>query len=428
MSLMSMLVVAAVLSAIIVTLWSRFRSSRAHAPAETGGASLSATCRHTLAYISGGKLFCLAPGRDLREVQSPYVQTVMDRMERSRQRDGWKEGTAFAFSHTGRNRHQAADGLQMQATAAQFLDADRMLYFLKDDSFGGLFEQNLVDGTEKRLVHKQNLVLEDLRLSPDGARLLCAQHARNGAANVAMMDADGSRYLEVTGGDTEDTAPCWVPGQPELVMFQSAGLARNPQGFVVARGPASIQIANTSKGSLATVLESPRHDYLQPRVAADGTLYCIRRPYEAPHYGPRNLIVDAAMFPFRLLRALFHYLNFFSMMYTRKPLTSANGPAVQADIKNILLQGRRIDAEKALRNERPVHGVPSLVPSSWQLVSRSRQGDERVLATNVASYDIGADGTIVYSNGRGVFVLGQDGSAGLALRDELVAEVFAASA
>ena len=40
----------------------------------------------------------------------------------------------------------------------------------------------------------------------------------------------------------------------------------------------------------------------------------------------------------------------------------------------------------------------------------------------------GPDGTIVYSNGRGVFVLGQDGSAALALKDELIAEVFAASA
>jgi hypothetical protein len=83
-----------------------------------------------------------------------------------------------------------------------------------------------------------------------------------------------------------------------------------------------------------------------------------------------------------LLRAVFHYLNFFSLMYTRKPLTSASGPAMQADIKSILLQGRRIDAQKALGSEQPVQGAPSLVPNSWELVSRSREGVERILATS----------------------------------------------
>jgi hypothetical protein len=50
-----------------------------------------------------------------------------------------------------------------------------------------------------------------------------------------------------------------------------------------------------------------------------------------------------------------------------------------------------------------------------------------VLATNVASYDISPDGTIVYSNGRGVFVLKQDGSSSLAITDQLVGEVVAAA-
>jgi hypothetical protein len=75
-----------------------------------------------------------------------------------------------------------------------------------------------------------------------------------------------------------------------------------------------------------------------------------------------------------------------------------------------------------------VQGVPSLVPNSWELVSRNRDGDERVLATNVATYDVGADGTIIYSNGRGVFMLGQDCAPRLAVTGDLVADVVAAGA
>jgi hypothetical protein len=72
-----------------------------------------------------------------------------------------------------------------------------------------------------------------------------------------------------------------------------------------------------------------------------------------------------------------------------------------------------------------VQGVPSLVPRTWELVSRDPRGEERVLATNVASYDMAADGTVVSSNGRGVFVLEPGGAPRLALTEPLVGEVFA---
>jgi hypothetical protein len=63
------------------------------------------------------------------------------------------------------------------------------------------------------------------------------------------------------------------------------------------------------------------------------------------------------------------------------------------------------------------------VPRSWELVSRNRQGQETVLATNVASYDLMADGSIIYSNGRAVFMLGQGGQTTLILKEDLVGDV-----
>src|SRR5881397_3078993 len=233
--------------------------------------------RHGLAFISNRKLFYQAPGQELRELQSPHVRTVMDRMQRHQQLHGWKEGTAFGRSFTGRDRHVSTDAVGIQATSVQFAAHDRVLYFLRDDSFGGLFEYDLVLDAEKRLLHKQYLSVEDLRIHPDGHRLLGAQHARNGAANIVVMDADGSNYRELTSGDTVDTAPAWVPGQADAVLFQSSGLARNPAGYVLAQGPASIQMADTATGSLTVILEDPRLDFLQPRVGANGFLYFIRR-------------------------------------------------------------------------------------------------------------------------------------------------------
>jgi hypothetical protein len=388
----------------------------------------AAHAEHPFAFLSNGLLFYRERGGKVRQLHSPYAQESVDRRERARARHSWKQGTSFGIAAGGGMRNFEMADAPVLVTSAAFEASGNLLYFLKDDNVGGLFRRDAASGNEVRVVLRQNFHLGDLSLSPDGTSLAASAQQSDGAANIALLSNEGSNYREVTGGDTVDSAPAWIPGAPNRLLFQSAGLARNEQGYVVAQGPTSIQMLDMESRSVESILENPSFDYLKPRVSPTGNLLFIRRPFEAPRYGMGSILADTLLFPIRLLRAVFHYLNFFSLMYTRKPLTSASGPAMQADIKNILLQGRRIDAQKALSSERPVQGVPSLVPNSWELVSRSREGVERILATNVASYDIGSEGTIVYSNGRGVFVLEQDGSPRLAATDELIADVVAAIA
>lgn len=421
MHLLFVLVLAALVVLLILSLRPRgAAASEPVSPASVAGAP-------PVAFVSRGKLFHWdAKQAAVREIQSPYIQGVMDRLERSRRLHGWKEGTSFgaAFSRGG-PRDASSAAQPIQATSVQFTGPERVLYFLRDDNVGGLFEQNLADGSERRVVHKQHLSFEDLRLSPDGTQLLCAQHAGNGTANIALMTVEGGDYRELTGGDTVDTAPSWIPGDPDRVVFQSAGLARDPGGFAIAQGPSSIQMAHLKEGTLTPVREDAGSDFLHPRVAPDGGLYFIQRPYEPPRYGTGQALLDALLFPFRLLRAVFHWLNFFSLMYTRKPLTTASGPAMQGDLKDILLKGKRIDAEEMLRKGKLVGGVPSLVPASWVLVRRDRSGSEQVLARHVCSFDIAADGTVLFSNGCGVFALSGDAtkSPRVLLRDQLIADV-----
>jgi hypothetical protein len=416
------LLVAAVVGYLV------YRTFFAPGTAPAAPAAPAGRTERGFAFLSNGLVFYRERGGELKELHSPYAQETIDRRERARERHGWKQGTSFGIAAGGNLRSFEAGERPLMATSAAFEPNGDLLYFLKDEGAGGLFRRVAASGNELRVLHRQNLHLSDLAPSPDGSMLAASSQQATGVANIVLLNSDGGKYRPVTGGDTVDAAPAWIPSAPNRLLFQSSGLARNEQGYIVAQGHGSIQILDMESGSVTPMLENPRFDYLKPRVAPSGDLLFIRRPYEAPRYGTATFFMDILLFPFRLLRAVFHWLNFFSLMYTRKPLTSASGPALQADLKNILLQGRRIDAEKALRSERPVHGVPSLVPSSWELVSRTREGAERVLATNVVSFDVSPDGKILYSNGRGVFVLGQDGSAALALKDELVAEVFAASA
>lgn len=422
---MHLLLFAVVAAVLVWLLLQRRRDDSTGQGQSQGWGGGGASAGQRLAFVARGKLFYADAGEAPREVHSPYVQATMDRLERARERHAWKEGTAFGISAMGRARQAAGSEVVLQASSVQFAPNGRLVYFLRDRAMGGLFEQDLANGNERRLLHRQNLLLDDLRLSADGQQLLCCQQNGNGSASIVCMTVEGDDYRELTGGDTVDTAPCWVPGTTDQLVFQSAGIARGPEGHMLALGPASIQLLNTSTGALSTIFESSSSDFLQPRVDPDGNLLFIRRPYEGQRYGPSAALTDTLLFPFRILRTLFHYLNFVSLMYSRKPLSSATGPQAEADLKDILVKGRRIDAESALRSGRRVQGVPSLVPANWELVWRNRAGQERVLAQHVASFDLTADGNVLYSNGYGVFRLPREGAPQVVLRDRLIAEVVA---
>lgn len=158
-------------------------------------------------------------------------------------------------------------------------------------------------------------------------------------------------------------------------------------------------------------------------MSSVGDLYFIKRPYEPPHTTVGNLLLDTLMFPFRLLRAVFHYLNFFSMMYSKKPLTSAGGPRINEDAKTLILRGKRIETEKALKKLQPIQGAPSLVPQTWQLVRCKQNGEQTIIATHVASYCINNDDHIIYSNGCGVFYVNGQLSIKVA-QENLIEEVY----
>ncbi|WP_342118092.1 hypothetical protein [Pseudoduganella sp. OTU4001] len=375
-------------------------------------------------WVVNGKLFVQGAYGTVQEITSPYAQQAMDRAERSLEKNAWKKDTAFGVAAYGNYRDFERGADPILISSARFCGAGKLLYFQSDQGMGGLFSYDVASGHEERLLHRQQLRLADLSLSPSGETIYCTVQGRGGASHIATMGVAGDGLRELSGGDTIDSAPTAVPGEEGLVIYQSAGIARDQQGGWAATGHVTLQELNTATGRVTPVLEDPRYDFLSPRVAADGALFFIRRPYEPPQYNAGNVVLDTLLFPFRLLRAVFHYLNFFSLMYSRKPLTGAGGAPMQADLKNIVLQGKRIDAERALRKEASIGGIPSLVPSSWQLVRRTRSGAEAVVASNVSSFDITPNGTIVYSNGRGLFALDAQGRSTLVSQGDLVGTVL----
>src|SRR5215208_3367623 len=289
-----------------------------------------------LAYIAEGKLYTQTPGTAARLIESPFVQGILDRVERDRERSEWKsQGMGWNFSASMRGP-MGDMGLPADRRRIRFSgvtsagDSKQLLYSLDTDHVGGLFQYELGDGIERRLYHRQQLRINDVCRHRGDGTLLFSMLAEDGTAHIGMMGAEGKGFKSITAGDAVDEAPSWVVGEEtaKTVVFQSAGVGRDQGGFRSGLSTYAIMKLEIESGKMETLIEEDNSDVLLPKLTADGTLWFIRRPYEpmGASISPWKLALDMLLFPIRLAGAIVHFFNFFSLMFQRKPLISSGGP------------------------------------------------------------------------------------------------------
>jgi hypothetical protein len=369
----------------------------------------------TIAYLAGGRLHLKTGDGPARTVESRFGQAVVDRALQIDQRHSWKaQGRGAQFMSRGMlwGAEADRDGLRVAVTSlSRGREAGEVLYALESRDIAGVFAVAAGGAEERRLFHGNDRRVRHLAADAGRGLIACsvAHDTRNAA--IAVMAADGSDLTEVTEGDSVDQAPSWVPGTGRHLVFQSAGIGRDKAGAFQSLGPFAVKRLDLDGGEVTTLLEDPAHDMLGPRIAADGSLLCIRRPYKS-RSGTSFLAAtaDFVLFPARLLHALFQWLNFFTARYSGRPLTTAGGPKREgADIKQMMVWGNLIDAEQAARESAGRGGdSPDLVPSSWQLMRRGSDGRMQTLASGVLSFDVDDDGAVVYTNGTAVYLIGQE--------------------
>jgi hypothetical protein len=381
------------------------------------------------AYLAQGKLHLKMGDAPVRTVESQFGNSVRQRAQEMQQRHSWKtQGRGAQFMRGGVLWGAAdADPALMPIRISGLscgCQTGELLYSLDTPEIAGLFVVRDAGQHEQRLFHTADYRVGHVTAHPEGKKIACSFTHRGGTSSIAIMNEDGSEMAEATQGDTIDMAPAWVPGNQHELVFQSAGLARNRAGALVGRGPFAVHRLNLNSGELTTIAENSTADLLGPRVASDGTLYYIKRPYRGPNakVGIAQSALDFVLFPFRLLYALFQYLNFFTMSYTGKSLTSAGGAAREADVRQMMVWGNLIDAQKVRsRGEE----TPSLVPKNWELVRQQPDGATEIIAKGVLSFDLYDDGGVLYSNGSAVYRLGPDAKTERLAKDSLIEQVVA---
>jgi len=362
-------------------------------------------------------------------VESEFERAVRERAASIERRHAWKTQGRGAMFTSGvwagpANSRNVVPVILTGLTAGL---GGTLLYSMETDAVSGIF---LLDaaGTERRLFHTADFRIRHAALHPAGAMLAAtAFHRDDMRSNIAVLPVDGTDFSEVTEGDSFDQVPQWVPGAERRIVFQSAGVGRDTAGRFAGLGPFAIQTLDLDSGELDVVESQPGRDLLQPRQTADATLYYIRTPYETGTHAASlaGSFMDAALFPFRMARAVFQYFNIFSMMYTGKPLVTGRG-AVQRrmDPRQLFIQGNLANA-MAPELEDDAQG---LVPSSWELVRRRPGGQTEVIATRVLAFDLAGDGSVLYSDGATITRLGPDGRSQSVLQAELIERVVALQA
>lgn len=392
-----------------------------------------------LAYLAEGKLYLRdgAQGAAARLIESPFVQQQLDRAAQTRQRHEWKSDNnmlwgGFSSSPVGRVAG-AIDGdhrLVRMTALSRGPAASQILYALQSGTVGGLFVWDDADRSERRIFHRNQFAARDLSVHPESGKLAMSVMSDAGTSNIATMDAAGKGLREITEGDSTDEAPSWIPpaacGGREALVYQSAGVGRNAMGAPVGKSPYAVLRLDFDRGDVETLLEDEQTDFLLPKVAENGDLYYIRRPYQAgtAPASPLKVLLDIVLFPFRLVMAFVHFFDWFSMVFRRKPLLTASGPKKEADSRYMMLWGKLVDAEKAMNKGSGKADRP-LLPADWELVRQSRDGQQKVLATNVGSYDLCSDGSIVFTDGSGVYRIDETGASTRLCSGKLIERVIA---
>jgi hypothetical protein len=380
----------------------------------------------TIAYLAQGQIRVKAGNEAPRTIESSYGNSIREKAVRAQQRNSWKsgsnDGSPFSRALWGKAAVAGQDIPLVITSICSACEAGNLIYSLESDSLCALLEVSGLGAEERRLWNDNRTQLRHVSISRATGNLVFSVLHQNGTANIGVKIAGEGGYKELTEGDSFDTAPRWVPGQETKIVFQSAGVGRNERGQFAALGPFSLQQLDTETGEMTTLLEDPHFDYLAPQMLADDRLLYIRRPWSGQRsVNPFHLLKDAVLFPFRLLYAVFQFLNFFSAMFTGRKLTSAGGPKGQdMDMKQMMIWGNLVRAQAPARAEEGA----DLVPKSWELQCRTANGETKTLAGGVLAYDTNAEGGVICTNGNAMFLLSPDGRKKHILNERMIQQVF----
>lgn len=366
-------------------------------------------------FISDGRLFANT-GDESVEITSKFAQEKAEYSQREHSMRGWKGddvpgGDPYLSSNVIWGRQAYIRPFRKFRFKNVMVKNENTIYYLiTNDYVTGLFQYNIPENEELRLFHKREFQELGMDYSPSLDKFVAAMVNEDLSADVELLDNQAGYERSLTSGDSRDSNACFSKSNPENVLYQTAGIGRNEQGFLWGYGPEAVNKVNIHSGEITTLLADEKYDYLSPKDDRQGNIYCIRRPYRAPGYtSPLKILWHVVTFPVRLVVAIVRFLDAFTKLFSRDPMKLA-GHAAQPQVENkyVRVLGQTIDMAKVQRDAR-FSNEPSLVPKSWELIKLDNQGKISVISRKVSSFDIDDNDRVHITNGFKVREIAESG-------------------
>lgn len=370
----------------------------------------------SVAFIAEGRLFLKDGDRPLREIESTFARDAVARHQRAAELDGWKResvwGSGLGTGIPALEQFQQSAGPAGPVIRFRHVcpgpEPYHLYYVVQIDVVVGVFQYDIANDQETRLLHKDNFPLQTLVRHADHDLYAMSIQQEGGTVRLSTSENRIRPSHHVSGGDSLDQAPCWLHDRTKRLVFQSAPIGRNAEGYHVGVGSYAVELLDLEGEKTETLMEDDETDFLSPRMDADGNLYYIERPWQGhsrQQPSAVSLLEDIVLFPYRLARTFFYFFNFMSTYFSGRPLANSIGLQQSPERHRfMMLWGHALDTQKAI-NRRTNKADQSIAPADWVLRKRAPDGTVSTISTHVLCFDINAGGDVVYSNGTQVFHL-----------------------
>jgi len=356
-------------------------------------------------FLSDGSLHTWQDGEFVAQ-KSLIYEDYKRKIREIEQKNEWKKaGSGAAFMGVYFNEEaSAALDYKVPINGIAFCQGSKIVYSLNFEKSNGLYIKNIQNVEEKEYAVMVNANITFHELDVDSQNnIIVSIGAGYFEKHLALMHTDNSDFTQLTEGDCLDQNPRWSKKYPDVIYYDSCGIAFTDNGHFLAYGPRSIYRFNTKTKELDEVLSDDNFDFYCPYQDENGDLFYIKRPYK-PRQDNKNPIKDFLLAPFKILRAIGGWLDFFTVRYTGENLkTSGPNPAKHSNKtpEELFVDGNLLKAEQNLKNNmRMGDAHPGYIPKDWQLMVKSADGEEKVLKHGVLSYCMMPKNELIYSNGQ----------------------------
>lgn len=226
-------------------------------------------------------------------MDSVYGNSIREKAIRSAQRHSWKgqgDSSPFGAAAWGNKGMQTGEVPIHITSLCASKQPGNLLYSLESGSLCALVEVRELGADEQRLWNDNNTKLRHVSVSRTTGDMVFSILHQNGTANIGVKHAGRGGFMELTEGDSFDTAPRWKQDE-RFIVYQSAGVGRNRDGQFLTFGPFFIQELDTEAGEITTLVEAVGKDCLArmpPPTAASITFSAPTLVRICPAFGVQS--------------------------------------------------------------------------------------------------------------------------------------------